>query len=149
MSVPTFFRYRDGGTGWKAERRMQKSRRAHIKEKNQKTNWKEPDKDRTNRKEEEPSRELRRSPDIEHEFHAHAMSVMLCQEKNDCHDRPPTQFLQQPMGSKNPLTRNCLPIAPFQYFFLGNIRERQNRLLASPRGGACGRAAAGLRLEGD
>ena len=45
------------------------------------------------------------------------MSVMFCQEKNDCHDRPPTQFLQQPMGSKNPLTRNCLPLAPFQLFF--------------------------------
>ena len=59
---------------------MQKSRRAHIKEKNQKTNEKEPDKERTNRKEGEPSRESRRSPDIEHEFHAHVGNALSGKE---------------------------------------------------------------------
>ena len=105
------------------------NRRGGHQAKKLKTNAKEPDKERTNGRKEETSRESRRSPDIELEFYA-------------------AQSLQQSMGSRNTLTRNYLPLPPFHLSFLGNIRERKNRLLAKPLRGAAA-AASGLWQEGD
>ena len=49
-----------------------------IKQTNQKANSKDPDERRRKGREGEPSRESRRSPDIQNGFHANTRSVMLC-----------------------------------------------------------------------